>query len=317
MLKIAVSGGLLWLLFSRVDAARLIEAARRSSPTWLAVALAAYVVAVLAASWRWYRLLRIQNVNMPLRAVTSSFVVALFFNNFLPTNIGGDVMRIRDTAAPAGSSARAATVVLADRIIGLLSLVFITAIAAAASARGRLPVSDAWIWVLFFAGTVGSAAMLLIPARLNQWLRPLTQLMGSWVCRQTDELVHSVLAFRASPRGLLVSFAAGLVVQSAYIGVYSAVARALGVPVGPGEMAIIVPLSGLLQVVPVSVNGFGVREAAFTAFFARLGLSGESALLVSLEATALIMATSLLGAALYVARRSTGDAIRTEPPPSS
>jgi glycosyltransferase 2 family protein len=306
--KIAVSGGLLWLLFSRIDVAHMVGAARRSSPVWLVVALGAYVVAVLTASWRWHRLLRIQHVSMSLRAVTSSFVVALFFNNFLPTNIGGDVMRIRDTAGPAGSNARAATVVIADRIIGLLALVIFAAIGGVASANGRLAVPNGWIWGLLVAGVAGSACVLLIPARLNQWLRPLTRVMGRWVSTQIDTLVHSVLAFRASPGGLLISFAAALVVQASNIAVYAAVARALGVPVGLWEMAVIVPLSGLLQIVPVSINGFGVREAAFTAFFARLGLPGELALLVSLESTALIMAVSLVGAALYVTRHATDGA---------
>jgi glycosyltransferase 2 family protein len=204
-------------------------------------------------------------------------------------------------------------VVIADRIIGLLALVLFAAIGGVASANGRLAVSNGWIWGLLVAGVAGSACVLLIPARLNQWLQPLTRVMGRWVSTQIDALVHSVLAFRASPGGLLVSFVAALVVQASNIAVYAAVSRALGVPVGLWEMAVIVPLSGLLQIVPVSINGFGVREAAFTAFFARLGLPGELALLVSLESTALIMAVSLVGAALYVTRHATGGATSIEP----
>jgi hypothetical protein len=70
-------------------------------------------------------------------------------------------------------------------------------------------------------------------------------------------------------------------------------------------MAVIVPISFILQMAPVSINGFGVREAAFSLYFSRLGLPLESALLVSLVPTALVMLCSLSGAAVYVGRGRT------------
>jgi glycosyltransferase 2 family protein len=63
-----------------------------------------------------------------------------------------------------------------------------------------------------------------------------------------------------------------------------------------------VPLSFVVQMLPVSVNGFGVREATFSLFFSRLGVPIESAVLMSLVAAAVIMVFSLTGAAVYVAR---------------
>ena len=72
--------------------------------------------------------------------------------------------------------------------------------------------------------------------------------------------------------------------------------------VGPWDLAVIVPISFLLQMAPISINGFGVREAAFSLYFARLRLPLESALLVSLVPTILVMFFSLSGAAVYVGR---------------
>src|SRR5262245_37100554 len=95
-LKIAVSIILLALLFSRIDVSRLWSTARQASVPWLLAALGVYFVNVIASAWRWGLLLRAQQIPMGPRAVLASFVVALFFNNFLPTNIGGDVIRIRD-----------------------------------------------------------------------------------------------------------------------------------------------------------------------------------------------------------------------------
>ena len=81
------------------------------------------------------------------------------------------------------------------------------------------------------------------------------------------------------------------------------VARALGIPIGAFDLAVIVPLAGIVQMLPVSVNGFGVREATFSFYFTRIGLPIESAIALSLTTTALVMVYSLTGAAVYIARR--------------
>jgi glycosyltransferase 2 family protein len=310
-LKVSVSAGLLWLLFSRVDIGRFWAVARQSSVTWLGAALLAYAVAVLVSAWRWYQLLLIQDVRVPFWKITGSFLVALFFNNFLPTNIGGDVMRVRDTAGPAGSSARATTVVMADRIIALLGLVLFAAVGATFSSKGRLPISAWWIWAAFAAGTGASLVMLFIPAVIQRGVHSLAFLNRDWISRQIHALTNSLARFRASRLGMAQSFGAGVFVQAANVAFYVAVANALRVHVGVWDMALIVPISALVQIAPVSINGFGVREAAFTVFFTRMGLPAESALLVSLEATALIMMSSLLGAVVYIGRpqqRSVGQA---------
>src|SRR5205809_488294 len=93
-LKIAVSLILLTLLFSRIDdKSGLWRSAQQASIGWLIAALGIYLINVLASVWRWKLLLGTQQVDLPQRTLLGSFLVALFFNNFLPSNIGGDVIR--------------------------------------------------------------------------------------------------------------------------------------------------------------------------------------------------------------------------------
>src|SRR5258707_324633 len=113
--KLAVSRAFLAVLFSRVDVRQLWADARQASLAWIAIALGAYAVTVVASVWRWWLLLEAQDVSMPFHSLFASMSVALFFNNFLPSNLGGDVVRIADTAKVARSKTLAATVVLADR----------------------------------------------------------------------------------------------------------------------------------------------------------------------------------------------------------
>ena len=100
------------MLFSRVDVARLWGIARTASWGWLAAALGLYLLMVVVSAWRWGLLLHAQHIVAHTTALVRSYLVATFFNNFLPSNIGGDVIRIRDTAGAAGSKTLAATVVL-------------------------------------------------------------------------------------------------------------------------------------------------------------------------------------------------------------
>jgi uncharacterized protein (TIRG00374 family) len=312
-LKLAFSAGLLWLLFSRIDAARFWAVARQSSMPWLAAALVLYAIVVFGSSWRWHRLLVIQQVVIPLSAVTESFLVSLFFNNFLPSNIGGDVIRVRDTARSAGPT-RAVTVIVADRVAGLLSLFLFAAVGGAMAAREQLPFSVTWIWLALAAALAGSLVVLVIPSAMNTLLARFGRVKGTWLGAQLEALAGSMLNFRAAPAGLVGITAMSIIVQASFILVYAAVAEALGAQVGFFELALVVPLAGLIQLVPVSINGFGIREAAFTVLFGRFGVPAETALLISLEVTALVLAVSLVGALAYVLRsQAASDSCQPEP----
>ena len=98
VLKIVVSVGLLTLLLSRADGRALLSQFTHMSWRWTAAALVAYTAMLATSAWRWRLLLQTQKIDVRLGHLTKSFLVATFFNNFLPSNIGGDVIRIADTA---------------------------------------------------------------------------------------------------------------------------------------------------------------------------------------------------------------------------
>jgi len=306
VLKAAVSVALLWILFSRVDAARLWSLARNASIPWLAGALSLYLAMVLASAWRWGLLLGAQGVHLPFTRLTSSFLVATFFNNFLPSNIGGDVVRIADTAPAAGSKTLATTVVLIDRGIGLLGLALVAALGATAGPRfgdtGAL--APGILWAGFGLAAVIATPALLVPRGLAWILQPLRVLHPAWVDERIERLTGALARFREAPAALAGCFAGAVFVQAALVAFYLAIAYSLGIPIGFPELAVIVPLSFIVQMLPVSMNGFGVREATFGFYFSRLGLPMEAGVLVSLMGAALMMVFSLSGAVCYVARRS-------------
>jgi uncharacterized membrane protein YbhN (UPF0104 family) len=301
--KVAVSLGLLALLLSRVDVSRLWSVARQASPAWLAAALLLYFGMVLASALRWGVLLRAQHVRLSFGFLTRSFLVATFFNNFLPSNIGGDVVRITDTAKAAGSKTLATTVVLIDRGIGLLGLALMAATGASMMQRVAVgPVGPGMLWAGFGLGAIIATPALLMPETVARLLQPLRVFHQEWVDARIAKLTYALTRFKETPAALAGCFAGAVLVQAILVLFYVAVARSMNIPIGFPELAVIVPVSFIVQMIPVSVNGFGVREATFGFYFTRLGLPLESALLVSFVGAALIMLFSLTGGVAYLRR---------------
>ena len=283
-----------------MDISRLWTLARAASIPWLLVALALYLVMILISAWRWTLLLGAQHVQVPFGTLVQSYLVATFFNNFLPSNIGGDVVRIRDTAPHAGSKTTATMIVLVDRGIGLLGLIFV------AARRGRRsPLAGANTSAQSARACSGGCS----PARSSWPSRRCSSPTASRRCcdrsarfirsgsRSGIERLTTALAkFRDAKGALLNGFIASVLVQAILVGFYASIAQALHVTAPVEHIAVVVPLSFIVQMLPVSVNGFGVREATFGYYFTRFGEPLETALALSFVGAALIMLFSVSGA---------------------
>jgi len=307
VIKFAVSGGLLYWLLSHADLTRLWNLARTASLPWLGVALGLYLLMVFVSCWRWQLLLAAQHVPLPFGILTNSFLVATFFNNFLPSNIGGDVIRIADTAPAAGSKTLATTVVLIDRGLGLLGLILMAATGATLgpqfSASG---IGAGMLWMAFAGGATVATLALVFPEAFTRLLQPLRLLHAEWVDERLARLTSALLRFRETPTALSGCFAGAVAVQTILVLFYLAIAHSMGIPIGFTSLAVIVPITFIVQMLPVSMNGFGVREATFGFYFTRLGLPLESALLVSFVGAALIILFSLSGGVVYIGRQGKG-----------
>jgi glycosyltransferase 2 family protein len=303
-LKIAVSAGLLWLLLSRIDLGRLWGYARYASLPWLAAGLALYLGMIVVSAWRWQLLLAAQRIHVGKARLVNSYLVATFFNNFLPSNIGGDVVRIRDIAPAAGSKTLATTVILMDRGIGLLGLFIVAAVGA--TATSALSSSAPWLapalWIGLALGLAVAVPLVMAPGHVARLLSPLRRLHADWVGERIARLTDALRRFGQEPKALLSCFVGAIVVQGVLVAFYVAIVQSMNIQVSAWHLSVIVPISFIVQMAPVSVNGFGVREATFTYYFSRLQLPAESAIAVSFMGAALIMLFSLSGGAAYVLR---------------
>jgi uncharacterized protein (TIRG00374 family) len=306
LFKVACSVALLAFLLLTSDPSRLWHEIRQASLSWLLAALAVYFLMIVVSAWRWRQLLDAQGTPAPTWYLVKSYLVATFFGNFLPSNIGGDLIRIKDTVPISGSRTLAAAVVLLDRGIGLLALILVAALGTSMltrTASQHLVISQPILWLAAIGGFGGLLTVVAVPRIIELGLAPLKRFHQEWVEERLRRLVRVFERLRASPGRLVNCLAGAVVVQAILVVFYAVVAASLRIPIPAAHLAILVPLSFLAQLLPISVNGFGVREATFTAYFATLGLPAESALALSLLATATIMAFSLSGVAAYLSRR--------------
>src|SRR5512134_2518443 len=116
--KVAVSAALLAYLLSTTDTAAIEERVRAADLVDLLGAVVCFVLMLALATWRWQLLLGALGAPAPIRRLSASYLVATFFNNFLPSNIGGDIVRVRDSSRLTGSVATSVAVVGIDRILG-------------------------------------------------------------------------------------------------------------------------------------------------------------------------------------------------------
>ncbi len=315
LLKVVVSVGLLYVLLARTDLSRLWTHMRSASPAWLVFALVLYLLMILLSGWRWRLLLSAQHIAVPFRRLVNSYLVATFFNNFLPSNIGGDVIRITDTAAQAGSKTLATTIVLMDRGLGLLGLLAIAALGSsvASTIGGKPPVLASMLWLALVGGLAVAAAAVLLPGGVARLLSPLRLIHQEWVGERIGRLTGALTRFRNAPGALVTCLLGAVLVQAVLVAFYVAIVRSMDIPVSAWHLAVIVPISFVVQMAPVSLNGFGVREATFTYYFSRIGLPIESALVVSFMGAGLIILFSLSGAAAYWLRGPSWTLARDSP----
>lgn len=301
--KIVVSVGLLTLLLGRTDLRALATRLRGMNPSWMIGALGIYGAMVWVGAWRWRLLLAAQSVKVSLSTLAESFLVATFFNNFLPSNIGGDVIRIADTAPLTTSKTVATTVILVDRVLGLLALFTVAGggLLAASRVGFRVP-GIGYVWGLFGAAIAISIIAFFFPPAFPRLLSPLRVIEPEWVDERLRRLGNTLEGFRQRPGDLGRAFVGAVLVQVGIVLFYLCTARGLSIALPVQYAAVLVPLSLVVQMLPISINGLGVREAVFAFFFASFGFSTDSALALSLVGAALILLFSISGGILLVRR---------------
>jgi uncharacterized protein (TIRG00374 family) len=305
LLKLLVSVALLvgFFLAKKISFAAIGRELSGVAWGWLLLAFSLNAFGLLASAYRWRILAAALGDEIPLGALIRSYLVAQFFNNVLPTRFGGDVVRVWDGSRQNRSLLRSAAVVLVDRATGLIVL-FLFALAASLfrlDMAREIPV----IWAAILLGTAGllAAALFFLPSggRLIERL-PAGGVLHKLRAKILD-LRATILAYRKAPRPFARATVWAVLLQLNVVLYYFLIGKALHLAIPLLDYFIVIPIVLLIQIIPVSVNGWGLREASYIEIFAFYGIGAAAAVSFSLVEVAFGLIIGLVGGAVYIARK--------------
>ena len=292
---------LLGFVLTRLDTRGMIEAL--AAPVWPAVAgaCAAQLAAKLVWAQRWREILRANGLERRFADLLALVFMGLFFNSFLPTSVGGDLVRGYYASRGREGMVASYAVLLVERSLGMITLASMATLAAGiALAGGGTPLSrELLVWI-----TVGGAAITAagtLAFGWHGWRRRLIdgEPFGARLAQAARGLDRALDLFRSprAPRIRIVvnSFLLQVIAVLFHIGC----ARAVGLETAAGVFFLIVPASVVASMLPVSLNGLGLREGVLVALLVAVGAPAETAGAFAVLALLVSSAFALVGGVVY------------------
>lgn len=296
-IKLAITIGLFWFIATQVDIGAALQAVQGVPKIVFIAALLMIACQLVIMALRWSYLISLTGDGLKLGFLTRLVFEGMFFNQALPSSVGGDAVRIYRLAGSGVRASRAIGSVLLDRAFGLLGLSLI----AAAFAPGFIGlVTDPALrsgGLLIIAMALGLflvfLALDLLPAMLRRW-------------RVVDELLNlSRLARRVmlTPGSILRVGLATIASQMIALSALYIMAVGLGIDIAYGSLMAILPVVILITTIPITIAGWGLREGAMVLGLAQAGVPEAPALALSVMFGLVQIAAGLPGGLLWLAAR--------------
>lgn len=295
LIKVGVTLLGLYAVVRNLDVGAILGVIREVEPAWIAVGATLIALSLVVRAYRWHIVLHGVGSAIRFSRLVELYLVGSFFNAFLPSGLGGDVVRAAEAAQDVEPSVAVSTV-LVDRLTGLMAQ-FGMALFVLPFRPTGFPGGLAWAIgsVSLLGLLVGVALIDGRPVRAMVRLLPQTlrEAGGGFIGRLA--LAVERCGWRALGGALLVSLLFNLI----QIGWWAATGRALGLAIPYGYYLLVVPIMSLALLVP-SIGGLGVRENLAPALFAGAAISGEQSVALTLLVFGLERVASLLGAPVYL-----------------
>lgn len=302
-LAIATSAGLLGWILSQTSFAAIFAAIRGADVALLLAAYALTFAGAVVSVYRWQLLLRAQGAALPGGFLFRSYMVGYFFNNFLPSTIGGDASRAYDCYRATGGSQGVMSSVLVDRLLGLLALATLALVCLplATPVAAHLPGLSLWLGLAALGVAALIGAIFFGPP--SQRLAPVAAWLPGRLRRGLAMVAGAFDLYRGRWRTLLAAFALSFVLQLSVVLYFILIAEALGIAVPKLDFGLIVPLVLFIVMLPISLNGLGLRENALAMILGFYGVATADAVALAWLVYAGALLFTLIGGLIHAFRR--------------
>ncbi len=293
VIKIIVSAGLLTILILSADIEEIGDALSGFKAPWGVAVLFAIAVSVYVSALKWGELLKAQGVRISSPKLFGYYTCGLFFNNFLPSSIGGDGARAILAGQEGGTVGGAASVVM-ERILATVTLALLGLVSAAFS-RHTPGI------VLIIMGAILTVGLLLAAVQLTGWVPEKLKKSEGKIAGVWKTFALKSAEIRKHPKAIAISLFESLIFQFLVAVVVETVIAGLGLELLPiPDLCMVVSASSVLAMVPVGLNGYGLREGSYAFLLAPYGFSTAQALTVSVLYALFVTLFSLAGGPLWL-----------------
>ena len=298
--KVLVSASLMVFLYSRLDlgAVKGLLAQWRAWPA--AFFLALLFLNTFISSLKWRLILSADNIVVSQGKLFLSYFVAGFFTVLLPSTIGGDTYRVYDISRSGSKPGHIIASVFADRLTGFLAL---SVLGLSFSLIGFRLVPNPLLLLIplaVFAMLMASAWLLWQQTFVRRMMTLTRADRVVALNRFATRFLDSMAAYRRRPRVILQAMAISFWFQANVILAIYALTLALNIRIPLALLCIIVPVVSLIEAVPISIFGIGLRDSGYMLFFSQMGHTREEAGALAILYVALTFAYSALGGIVFI-----------------
>ncbi|HEB86556.1 MAG TPA: flippase-like domain-containing protein [Gammaproteobacteria bacterium] len=291
-LRLLVTLLILWLIFRTINMDSVLNVIKQVNIPLLGLAVLFQLLSTLLAGYRWYLVMHQLRFGNHAGFYIRSYFKGSFFNQGLPTSIGGDAIRVVDVAATGFRKRDAFKGVFIDRILGLLGLLLLNLFANALQ-PDLLPKQLFYILNLLVLGGVAGFVLLIFIHRLrwlNRWR------ISRFLLSISSQLQDVMRGLRNTSRQMGLSIVIHIL---SMINIFL-IGRSVGLSYDIVTFTIIVPPVILLTLVPISLAGWGVREGAMIGLFTLIGADQSIVLSMSILYGIILVVASLPGLYVYL-----------------
>ena len=300
-LRVGLSLLLLWYLFRKMDTASMTALLKKADFHYLYWAAVIFLLIHLVLFLRWWILIKGLDLKVPLRGVIDYFFIGLFFNLFLPSSTGGDVIKILGICKFTQHKARVVASVVLDRLCGFIGIVIV---AFFAFLFGYRFIQDLSLLVSIFV--LALISTIIMVTLFNERLYSFCCRIFNRVPKIKNSLMdlhYDIVLLKDNPGAIVGAVLLSCLTQIILALTYFLFAKTLQQNIPIIYFFIFTPIICVVSSLP-SIGGLGVRDAGAAHLFAKVGVASQVAVSITLMSFIFMVAVGLIGGVIYVAQLS-------------
>lgn len=296
LLKLIVTLALCGFILWKIDWKSLDDAAESINFILLMAVFFAMVLNVFLSTLKWKILLAIHGIQFRFSVLYKYYFTAAFFNNFLPSTIGGDGYRIFKTFRNPESKEGAVTTVIVERITGILALLLLGFVG---SIVIFLRNGDVIARDVMFAGLIGIGIFLLCFPVVVLKADLFRKLAGKYLPGKIKKVVAHIQDYQHNLSKTMLVILLSLLFQSFLLVYRLLLIYAVGESIPIFSLAVVVAVSTVIALIPISINGIGLMDGSYIFLLVHYGVGYDQAVIVMLLIRLLQLPLSLVGGIFY------------------